>query len=89
MINKIELKEIIEDLKEVCKEAKISDDIIFSEACSYQRGILANQGRMMNRNEKEIKSITDKQAAFLSQLGYKGSYNLTSQQASKKIEKLK
>jgi len=95
MINKDQLKEIIKDLLDVCEEFsglhrlefEIDYPTIFKEACSYHRGFIAKGCR------KQIaipqKPITDKQAAFLSELGYEGSFNLTSKQASSEIGKLK
>ena len=74
MINKQELREILNDLLKIAEEVraentdnffvqpKIDFNILFQEACSYHRGIL------MGRNKNEIKqdnSPTEKQKQFL------------------------
>jgi hypothetical protein len=51
MINKIQLKEILADLKEVCN-GNVSNSIIFQEACSYQRGMMAGENRTMSNYQK-------------------------------------
>lgn len=94
MINKEQLKSIIKDLKEVIIDLglSISEEVILREAATYQRGMLANQNKNQNKdssNDTKQKPISEKQAGFLAELGYEGSYNLTSYQASKEIAKLK
>jgi hypothetical protein len=75
MINKKELKEIIEDLMEVHKEIYekqnafiVNYQTIFSEACAYQRGIMVGQ----KVQEKGSDKPTDKQIAFLKKNDYQG-----------------
>jgi len=66
MINKEQLKEIIEDLKEVVGKNKlwgagVTSETIFQEACSYQRGLMAARSRNYQPKKKEINPITENQ----------------------------
>lgn len=69
MINKSELKGIIDDLLDVIEscDEKVDFNIVFQESCSYHRGILARQSRKeVIESKKEIKSpITDGQRDFI------------------------
>lgn len=90
MINKNQLKELIKDLvriqeeviKELAKEYGVDSTrfllpypIVFSEACSYQRGMLAQESKRENikhfEEKKEFKEvfketpITDNQNKFI------------------------
>jgi hypothetical protein len=69
MINKEQLKQIIEDLVSVSKETRgiVRDEIIFSEACSYQRGILAQESKRENIKHFDNKKvpITESQSKFI------------------------
>jgi len=55
MIDKEQLKEIIEDLREVSIHTFNYADFntIFSEACSYQRGIMISENRNKNYNKED------------------------------------
>lgn len=60
---KEELTGMIHELKDVSDRLglNISDEVIFSEASSFLRGIYANQ----NKPQKEIEKPTKKQVDFL------------------------
>ena len=63
MINKQTLKEIINDLIEVYSEKENIDfKIIFSEACSYHRGMLAQENR---KDNSKIIPMTEPQRKFI------------------------
>ena len=51
MLDKEVLSKIISDLKDVCKDTNISEEVIFKESCTYHRGILINQNRIQNKQK--------------------------------------
>ena len=51
MINKEQLKEILKDLTEVGK-GMVSNESIWREACSYQRGMMAGESRGIRTYDK-------------------------------------
>ncbi|HJX50859.1 MAG TPA: hypothetical protein VJ438_05360 [Candidatus Nanoarchaeia archaeon] len=68
-INKNELKEIINDLIIVIKSVgkEVDFNIIFQEACSYQRGLMANQSKkdfFQSKQNQKI-PITEAQEKFI------------------------
>lgn len=86
MINKNQLKEIINDLLEVTKNVNISEETIFSEACSYQRGLMCGENKKIFLDNKN--NPTEKQIFALKKLGrYKP--NITKQEAFKIIKESK
>jgi hypothetical protein len=109
MINKIQLKERINDLKQVAKETNISSivqesnlaELIFQEACSYQRGLMCGESRVSNySNQKksypkantkeslnENKLVTDNQIKLMNKLKIEVKKDLTSKEASESINK--
>lgn len=98
MINKDQLKEIIEDLKEVCEGSDFHKvvstnelvKIILSEACSYQRGLMAGQQKQSIKKDSlnKIEKPTPKQIYALKKLG-KYNEGITKQEAFKIISKSK
>jgi len=77
MINTNQLKQIIQDLTNLAGE-DVSQEIIFQEACSYHRGMLANESRIgkpiENKSQNppiQIEPPTDKQKLMLRRLGVK------------------
>jgi hypothetical protein len=70
MIDKNQLKEIIKDLIEVCKELdiNISDEILLRESATYQRGAIANENRNTKSEEKPF-SPSIKQYKILVETG--------------------
>jgi hypothetical protein len=71
MINKIQLKEIINDLSEVCNELsiRVSDEVLLREASTYQRDILANENRSSHGEKRSDFSPSIKQFKILSGMG--------------------
>lgn len=90
------IKNIIEILKQVRTEtkSKVSDEIIFDNACKIYISNRINESRKNNENkereianEKEIQLATDSQKWKLKKLGYKGDLNnLTKLNAMKLIQ---
>jgi len=72
MINKIQLKEIIRDLIEICKETnlRVSDEVLLRESATYQRGILANENRSSQGEKRSDFSPSIKQFKILSGMGF-------------------
>jgi hypothetical protein len=73
MINKKQLKEIINDLSEVCNELniRVSDEVLLRESATYQRGMLANENRQSSHGEKRSDfSPSIKQYKILSGMGF-------------------
>lgn len=90
MINKNQLKEIINNLIQVCDELDlrgVSSSVIFSEACSYHRGILIGESRKINSNDIKDKP-TEKQIYALKRLN-KYKEGMTKQEAFKIIKESK
>lgn len=79
MINKNQLKEIINDLSEVCNELslRVSDESLFRESATYQRGMLVNENRSSHGGKEVGFSPSIKQFKILSSAG------LTKEQISK------
>lgn len=79
MINKNQLKEIINDLSEVCNELslRVSDESLFRESATYQRGMLVNENRSSHGGKEVEFSPSIKQFKILSSAG------LTKEQISK------
>ncbi|HUS49531.1 MAG TPA: hypothetical protein VMZ91_05165 [Candidatus Paceibacterota bacterium] len=66
MINKETLKEIINDLIEVYSEKENIDfKIIFSEACSYHRGMLAQENKKKFYKSETQVPMTEPQRKFI------------------------
>lgn len=71
MINKTQLKEIINDLSEVCNELslRVSDESLFRESATYQRGMLVNENRSSHGGKEVGFSPSIKQFKILSSAG--------------------
>lgn len=86
-MNKQNLHKIINELIEVRGESglKFSDEVLFIQACSYERGEIANQNR--NPFKQEIKESnfkpSYKQLKILKEAGYKD--NIINQMSKKEI----
>jgi hypothetical protein len=107
MIDTKQLIEIIEDLKKVTNETTpffIPYETIFEQACSYQRGILANQNRSAPKiNSSQVGGSgssrevvggesdkpTDKQIAFLRKNEVFIPEDLTKREATQMISEFK
>lgn len=110
MLEKKELKQIIDDLIEVAKvvisensdmdsimntKSPISLETIFSEACSYQRGMMANRNKDKQReynqsgSPSEVIPPTENQLSFLKKSDYKGEMPKTNMEAYLIIKKIK
>jgi hypothetical protein len=113
MINKKELLEILKDLNEVAKELysdldkekigyRIIDlDTLFSEACSYHRGLMIQDSRKVTDNQNRIQKSssvgsqktfdkpTSKQLFYLEKMQVDIPKNITRIEATKMIKKLK
>jgi len=72
MINKENLRKIISVLKIVIKEEKldISDEVLFSEATSYHRGIIAGKSRANEGITENQYNFIKKNEADLLALGF-------------------
>lgn len=90
MIN--ELIQIIDELRKVIKQQglNISDDNLFTNACSFYRGELAGKSKNFNWNEQKKEQVddkpTEKQLKFLERNGIKVNPNLTKREAKVMIE---
>ena len=82
MINKEQLKEIMNDLADVCLklDVNVSEEVMFQEACTYQRGMLVQENKQTNMNLMKSKPLwsskiedtpTDKQLQFMKKIGLK------------------
>jgi len=88
MINKNELKELIQDLKDASEGLRISESNIFIEACSYQRGFLARSRRIDRDNKQD--PATEKQKNLLYRLNADfDASKITKKEASVLISELK
>lgn len=81
------LIEILGELIEVERETKlnISDEVIFSEACSFLRGELAGKSKEI----KNLEPASVGQLDYLKVLGYKGNMKITKKEAMELIKELK
>jgi hypothetical protein len=74
MINKNQLKEIINDLIEICKETnlRVSDEVLLRESATYQRGMLANENRSNSSHGEKRSDFSPsiKQFKILSGMGF-------------------
>jgi hypothetical protein len=71
MINKTQLKEIINDLSEVCNELglRVSDEVLLRESATYQRGMLVNENRSSHGEKRSDFSPSVKQYKILVEAG--------------------
>ena len=68
MINKEQLKQIINDLSDVVEE-KVSFESVFKEACSYQRGLMIGEKKQTyNRNQYHQDPATEKQKNLIKKI---------------------
>jgi hypothetical protein len=88
-MDKEKLKQIIKNLIEVRGEHRleVSDEILFVQACSYERGSIANERKI----EKEYRdnSPTDKQLGFFRKNNIPIRSDLTKQEAFNIISEIK
>jgi len=84
---KKELDSMIDTLKEIktLKKLSVSDEIIFSEACSFIRGQLASKSRSQNKPQTPDTPPSKKQINFLKKNGYEGDLPLTKKEATQLI----